>query len=114
MSILLHVRPFIVLFLCLEAYRVFAEHIHTRCVSILADLWHAPSSKQAIGTATTGSSEAIQLGGLAMKRIWQEKRKAAGKSIHEPGYVISLTALSRISNIIYAIGPTSSWEPMLK
>ena len=55
--------------------------IHSRCVSILADLWHAPHSKQAIGTATTGSSEAIQLGGLAMKRIWQEKRKAAGKSI---------------------------------
>ena len=54
-------------------------------ISMLADLWHAPSSKQAIGTATTGSSEAIQLGGLAMKRIWQEKRKAAGKSIHEPG-----------------------------
>ncbi|KAE9406443.1 glutamate decarboxylase [Gymnopus androsaceus JB14] len=43
------------------------QHIHTRCVSILADLWHAPSAKQAIGTATTGSSEAIQLGGLAMK-----------------------------------------------
>ncbi|KAF7295125.1 Glutamate decarboxylase [Mycena indigotica] len=59
--------------------------IHNRCVSILADMWHAPSSKNAIGTATTGSSEAIQLGGLAMKRIWQEKRKAAGKSIHEPG-----------------------------
>lgn len=54
-------------------------------ISILADLWHAPSTKQAIGTATTGSSEAIQLGGLAMKKIWQEKRKAAGKSIHEPG-----------------------------
>ncbi len=52
-------------------------------------MWHAPSAKQAIGTATTGSSEAIQLGGLAMKRIWQEKRKAAGKSIHEPGQVAS-------------------------
>jgi glutamate decarboxylase len=52
---------------------------------MLADLWHAPHSHSAIGTATTGSSEAIQLGGLAMKRIWQEKRKAAGKSIHEPG-----------------------------
>lgn len=52
---------------------------------MLADLWHAPHAAQAVGTATTGSSEAIQLGGLAMKRIWQEKRKAAGKSIHEPG-----------------------------
>ena len=62
-----------------------AEMIHTRCISILANLWNAPDAHDAIGTATTGSSEAIQLGGLAMKRIWQEKRKAAGKSIHEPG-----------------------------
>ncbi|KAF8572568.1 hypothetical protein K439DRAFT_1666010 [Ramaria rubella] len=46
------------------------------------ELLHATN---AVGTATTGSSEAIQLGGLAMKRIWQEKRKAAGKSTHEPG-----------------------------
>ncbi|THH14323.1 hypothetical protein EW146_g5991 [Bondarzewia mesenterica] len=61
------------------------QAIHTRCISILSDLWHAESSHQAVGTATTGSSEAVQLGGLAMKRIWQEKRKAAGKSIHEPG-----------------------------
>lgn len=52
---------------------------------MLANLWHAPKASSAIGTATTGSSEAIQLGGLAMKRLWQERRKAAGKSIHEPG-----------------------------
>ena len=52
---------------------------------MLADLWNAPHAANAIGTATTGSSEAIQLGGLALKRIWQDKRKAAGKSIHEPG-----------------------------
>ncbi|KAG1871708.1 pyridoxal phosphate-dependent transferase [Suillus subluteus] len=62
-----------------------AEEIHTQCVSILADLWHAPSAHEAIGTATTGSSEAIQLGGLTMKRHWQEHCKAEGKSIHEPG-----------------------------
>jgi len=73
------------------------QHIHTRCVSILADLWHAPSAKQAIGTATTGSSEAIQLGGLAMKRIWQEKRKAAGKSIHEPGPNIVMGANAQVA-----------------
>ncbi|RDX48375.1 glutamate decarboxylase [Lentinus brumalis] len=71
--------------------------IHTRCVSILADLWHAPSSHGAIGTATTGSSEAIQLGGLAMKRIWQEKRKAAGKSIHEPGPNIVMGANAQVA-----------------
>ena len=73
------------------------ELIHTRCVSILADLWHAPSTKQAIGTATTGSSEAIQLGGLAMKRLWQERRKAAGKSIYEPGPNIVMGANAQVA-----------------
>ncbi|THH33849.1 hypothetical protein EUX98_g320 [Antrodiella citrinella] len=73
------------------------QDIHTRCVSILADLWHAPSSSQAIGTATTGSSEAIQLGGLAMKRLWQEKRKAQGKSIHEPGPNIIMGANAQVA-----------------
>ncbi|KAI5124067.1 hypothetical protein M0805_003894 [Coniferiporia weirii] len=71
--------------------------LHTRCISMLAGLWNAPHSKQAIGTATTGSSEAIQLGGLAMKRIWQEKRKAAGKSIHEPGPNIIMGANAQVA-----------------
>ncbi|KAJ7098141.1 glutamate decarboxylase [Mycena belliarum] len=71
--------------------------IHTRCVSILANLWHAPSAQNAIGTATTGSSEAIQLGGLAMKRMWQDKRKAAGKSIHEPGPNIIMGANAQVA-----------------
>ncbi|KAG1826756.1 pyridoxal phosphate-dependent transferase [Suillus subaureus] len=73
------------------------QEIHTRCVSILADLWHAPSTHQAIGTATTGSSEAIQLGGLAMKRLWQERRKAEGKSIHEPGPNIVMGANAQVA-----------------
>ncbi|CCM02878.1 uncharacterized protein FIBRA_04992 [Fibroporia radiculosa] len=71
--------------------------IHTRCVSILADLWHAPRAQNAIGTATTGSSEAIQLGGLAMKRRWQEARKQAGKSIHEPGPNIIMGANAQVA-----------------
>jgi len=66
-------------------------------ISILADLWHAPSAHGAIGTATTGSSEAIQLGGLAMKRIWQANRKAAGKSIHEPGPNIVMGANAQVA-----------------
>ncbi|KAF7791236.1 hypothetical protein EIP86_002250 [Pleurotus ostreatoroseus] len=72
------------------------EYPMTR-ISILADLWHAPDAHNAIGTATTGSSEAIQLGGLAMKRIWQEKRKAAGKSIHEPGPNIVMGANAQVA-----------------
>jgi len=73
------------------------QDIHTRCISILAELWNAPSHHHAIGTATTGSSEAIQLGGLAMKRIWQAKRKAAGKSIHEPGPNIIMGANAQVA-----------------
>jgi glutamate decarboxylase len=73
------------------------QDIHTRCISILSELWHAPSHHHAVGTATTGSSEAIQLGGLAMKRIWQEKRKAAGKSIHEPGPNIVMGANAQVA-----------------
>lgn len=64
---------------------------------MLADLWHAPSAHGAIGTATTGSSEAIQLGGLAMKRIWQEKRKEKGLSIHEPGPNIVMGANAQVA-----------------
>ena len=53
-------------------------HLHQRCVSMIGNLWGGPKGVQAVGTATTGSSEAILLGGLAMKRRWQEKRRAAG------------------------------------
>ena len=44
------------------------------CVAMLSHLYHAD---EVCGTATVGSSEAILLGGLAMKRRWQERRKAA-------------------------------------
>ena len=51
------------------------------CLAFLvADLWKAPKGGKAIGTATGGSSEAIMLVGLALKKAWQERRKAAGKS----------------------------------
>ncbi|KZT01734.1 glutamate decarboxylase [Laetiporus sulphureus 93-53] len=53
--------------------------------------------EHAIGTATTGSYEAIQSGGPAMKRIWQEKRKAEGKSIHDPGPNIVMGANAQVA-----------------
>ncbi|CEL60368.1 glutamate decarboxylase [Rhizoctonia solani AG-1 IB] len=71
--------------------------IHTRCVSMLSDLWKAPDSGKAIGTATGGSSEAIMLGGLALKKRWQAARKAAGKSIHEPGPNIVFGANAQVA-----------------
>ena len=53
--------------------------IEARCVRMLADLWNAPDAADAIGTSTTGSSEGCMLGGLALKRRWQQARRAAGK-----------------------------------
>ena len=35
---------------------------------MLSGLWNAPAGAKPMGTATTGSSEAIMLGGLALKR----------------------------------------------
>ncbi|KAH8818722.1 glutamate decarboxylase [Flagelloscypha sp. PMI_526] len=68
--------------------------IHNRCVSMLADLWNAPKSKDgtAVGTSTAGSSEAIMLGGLAMKKRWQEKRKAENKDYFHPNIVFGSNA----------------------
>ena len=63
--------------------------IETYCWTMLADLWHAPKPKETIGCSTTGSSEACMLGGLALKRRWQEKRKVEGKPIDKPNLVMS-------------------------
>ncbi|KAF8908628.1 glutamate decarboxylase [Gymnopilus junonius] len=69
-----------------------ASLIHNRCVSMLGDLWKAPKEGKVIGTATAGSSEAIMLGGLAMKKRWQEARKAAGKDYFHPNIVFGANA----------------------
>ncbi|KAF7761444.1 hypothetical protein Agabi119p4_9436 [Agaricus bisporus var. burnettii] len=69
-----------------------AQLIHNRCISMIADLWKAPKDAKPIGTATAGSSEAIMLGGLAMKKRWQEARKAAGKDYFHPNIVFGSNA----------------------
>lgn len=66
--------------------------LHERCVSIIADFWGAKRSEKAVGTATTGSSEAIHLGGLAMKRRWQERRKAKGLDTSNPNIIMGANA----------------------
>src|SRR5260370_42531204 len=63
--------------------------IESRCWRILASLWHAPDPHGAIGTSTIGSSEACMLGGLALKRRWQQARRAAGKPADRPNIVLS-------------------------
>ncbi|KAK2465095.1 hypothetical protein APHAL10511_002903 [Amanita phalloides] len=69
-----------------------AANIHNRCISMIADLWKAPEAGKVIGTATAGSSEAIMLGGLALKRRWQEARKSAGKDASKPNIVFGANA----------------------
>jgi len=63
--------------------------IENYCWRILADLWRAPEPANSIGCSTTGSSEACMLGGLALKRRWQERRHAAGKPADKPNLVMS-------------------------
>lgn len=59
-----------------------------RCISMLAQLWHCGGC-ESLGCATTGSSEAIMLGGLAMKKRWEHKMHDAGKSTSKPNIVMS-------------------------
>ncbi len=47
--------------------------LEQRCVAILADLWHAPDPRSAVGCSTTGSSEACMLAGMAFKRRWARR-----------------------------------------
>jgi glutamate decarboxylase len=63
--------------------------IETRCWKMLATLWNAPDADEAIGTSTIGSSEACMLGGLALKRRWQQARRAAGLSTERPNLILS-------------------------
>jgi glutamate decarboxylase len=74
-----------------DEYPVMMD-MHARCVSIIANLWGAQKGQKAIGTATTGSSEAIHLGGLAMKRRWQERRKTLGKNTSKPNIIMGANA----------------------
>ncbi|KAK3310810.1 glutamate decarboxylase [Chaetomium strumarium] len=66
--------------------------IANRCVSILAHLWGVRKGESAVGSPTVGSSEAIMLGGLAMKRRWQERRRAAGKDTLKPNIIMGANA----------------------
>ncbi|WKG04922.1 glutamate decarboxylase [Mycolicibacterium sp. HK-90] len=78
--------------------------IEARCVSMVADLFHAedlrdddPSS--AIGVSTIGSSEAVMLGGLALKWRWRERMEKAGKDWR-----------SRTPNLVMGANVQVVWE----
>ncbi|KAK0386371.1 hypothetical protein NLU13_6208 [Sarocladium strictum] len=75
-------------FIDYEEYPQSAD-IQNRCVNMIGALFHAPSDGSAIGTSTVGSSEAIMLSVLAMKRRWKNARKAEGKPFDNPNIIMS-------------------------
>ncbi|CAA3027810.1 glutamate decarboxylase-like [Olea europaea var. sylvestris] len=72
----------------MDEYPVTTE-LQNRCVNMIAHLFNAPfgDEETAVGVGTVGSSEAIMLAGLAFKRKWQNKMKAAGKPYDKPNIV---------------------------
>ncbi|KAJ4402888.1 hypothetical protein N0V82_010727 [Gnomoniopsis sp. IMI 355080] len=77
-------------FIDYEEYPQTAD-IQNRCVNMIGGLFNAPTGQEAgaVGTSCIGSSEAIMLGVLAMKRRWKNKRKAEGKSTENPNIIMS-------------------------
>ncbi len=75
-----------------DEYPSTAE-IETRCVNMVADLFHAEDLSEsdattATGVSTIGSSEAVMLAGLAMKWRWRAAREAAGKDASKPNFIL--------------------------
>jgi glutamate decarboxylase len=71
---------------------------------MLASLYHSPAVDEngvgdAVGTASVGSSEAIMLGALALKKIWAERRVAEGKDASKPNLVM----VSSFSQFIFSM-----------
>ncbi len=78
-------------FIDYEEYPVSAD-IQNRCVSMIARLFNVPVHDEhttAMGTSTIGSSEAIMLGILAMKKKWANRQKAAGKPYDRPNLIMN-------------------------
>lgn len=75
-------------FIDYEEYPQSAD-IQNRCVNMIGELFHAPPGGDSVGTSCIGSSEAIMLGVLAMKRRWKLKRQAEGKPTDKPNIIMS-------------------------
>ena len=73
--------------------------LENRCVSIIADLWHAPENGGYVGTSTVGSSEGCMLAGVAMKFRWRNQAEALG-----------LDVCKRKPNLIISAGYQVCWE----
>lgn len=75
-----------------DEYPATAE-IETRCVNMVAALFHAEGLSPtdpatATGVSTVGSSEAVMLAGLALKWRWRQARDAAGKDSTKPNLIM--------------------------
>jgi glutamate decarboxylase len=94
-----------------DEYPQTAE-LETRCVRMLADLWHSPHPGTTLGTSTTGSSEAAMLAGLAAKFRWRERRRrtqTAGDGGDAAGTSATAPASSERPNFV--CGPVQvCWE----
>ncbi|WDK10411.1 glutamate decarboxylase [Colletotrichum graminicola] len=77
-------------FIDYEEYPQSAD-IQNRCVSMIGKLFNAPvgAGVGAVGTSCVGSSEAIMLAVLAMKKRWKNARQAAGLPADRPNIVMS-------------------------
>lgn len=82
-----------------DEYPMTAD-LENRCVNMLADLWHADTIEQPMGTSTVGSSEACMLGGLAMLFRWKELAKQAGIDVYS----------SQRPNLVISSGYQVCWE----
>ncbi|VUC28957.1 unnamed protein product [Clonostachys rosea] len=71
---------------CMHEYPALKE-IQADCVSMIANLWHAAVDETPVGAATSGSSEAILLGMLALKKRWQS-RQGSEVATRRPNIVV--------------------------
>ncbi|RDA92014.1 hypothetical protein CP533_6051 [Ophiocordyceps camponoti-saundersi (nom. inval.)] len=74
-------------FIDYEEYPHSAD-LQSRCVNMLGDLFHAPPDS-ALGCATVGSSEAIMLAVLALKKRWAKRRAEANRPFDKPNLIMS-------------------------
>jgi glutamate decarboxylase len=89
-----------------DEYPQTAE-LESRCVNILADLWHAPMGQNATGCSTTGSSEACMLAGMALLWRWRERRTAANAATARRGASSHPTAPP---NLVMGTNVQVCWE----
>ncbi|KKF96558.1 Glutamate decarboxylase 4 [Ceratocystis platani] len=73
-------------FIDYEEYPQTAD-IHSRCVNMIGRMLNGDS--HSVGTSSVGSSEAIMLAVLAMKRRWKNQRIQEGKPYDKPNLIMS-------------------------